>query len=136
MLSWKVALRFLRSAPTQSVLIISGIAVGIAVQIFVGSLITSLQANLIDTTVGSSPQVTITDRTEGDPVVYTDRMQQVVTSDPRVKPGAVRVGIVIRKDDPFPLGLRLEILLKPTSSILVTSRIDKISDDFILGTVK
>ena len=89
MLSWKIALRFLRSAPTQSVLIISGIAVGIAVQIFVGSLITSLQANLIDTTVGSSPQVTITDRTEGDPVVYTDRMQQVVTSDPRVKPGAV-----------------------------------------------
>ena len=89
MLSWRIALRFLRSSRAQSVLIISGIAVGIAVQIFVGSLITSLQANLIDTTVGSSSQVTITDRTQGDPVVYTTRMQEVITADSRVKPGAV-----------------------------------------------
>jgi len=59
MLSLKIAARFLRSSPGQSALIIGGIAVGIATQIFVGSLITSLQADLIDTTVGSSPHVTL-----------------------------------------------------------------------------
>lgn len=59
MLSLKIAARFLRSSPGQSALIMSGIAVGIAVQVFVGSLITSLQADLVDTTVGSSPHITL-----------------------------------------------------------------------------
>ena len=73
MLSLRIAWRFLRSSPGQSALIIAGIAVGIAAQIFVGSLITSLQANLLDTTIGSAPQVTIQAIKEGDPVVYTAR---------------------------------------------------------------
>ncbi|GAB4287109.1 MAG: ABC transporter permease [Coriobacteriia bacterium] len=59
MLSLKIAARFLKTSPGQSALIIAGIAVGIATQVFVGSLITSLQADLIDTTVGSSPHVTL-----------------------------------------------------------------------------
>lgn len=59
-LSLGIAARFLRRSPGQSTLIVAGIAVGIAVQIFVGSLITSLQADLIDSTVGSSPHVTLT----------------------------------------------------------------------------
>jgi len=59
MLSLKIAARFLRNSPGQSALIIAGIAVGIAVQIFVGSLITSLQADLIDAAVGSSPHITL-----------------------------------------------------------------------------
>lgn len=57
MLSFRISFRFLKSSFLQSVLITAGIAVGIATQIFVGSLITSLQANLIDTTVGSSPHI-------------------------------------------------------------------------------
>ncbi|HSQ22720.1 MAG TPA: hypothetical protein VLQ52_08000, partial [Coriobacteriia bacterium] len=59
MLSLKIAARFLKSSPGQSALIIAGIAVGIATQIFVGSLITSLQADLVDSTVGSSPHITL-----------------------------------------------------------------------------
>ncbi|MDO8881086.1 MAG: ABC transporter permease [Coriobacteriia bacterium] len=59
MLSLKIAARFLKSSPGQSALIIAGIAVGIATQIFVGSLITSLQADLIDAAVGSSPHITL-----------------------------------------------------------------------------
>ncbi len=59
MLSLKIAARFLTRSPGQSGLIIAGIAVGIATQVFVGSLITSLQADLIDSTVGSSPHVTL-----------------------------------------------------------------------------
>lgn len=44
----KIALRFLRTSPVQSALIATGIAVGIATQVFVGSLITSLQASLVE----------------------------------------------------------------------------------------
>jgi lipoprotein-releasing system permease protein len=88
-LSLRIAWRFLRSSPGQSALIIGGIAVGIAVQIFVGSLITSLQSSLVDQTIGSAPQVTLQAPDEGDPVRFSDRMREVVTSDPRVKRGSV-----------------------------------------------
>ncbi len=59
MLPFRIALRFLKTSPVQSALIMTGIAVGIATQVFVGSLITSLQADLIDTTVGSSSHITL-----------------------------------------------------------------------------
>ena len=67
MLALGIAARFLRSAPGQTALIIAGIGVGIAVQTFVGSLITSLQADLIDSTIGSSPHITLTSA-DGGPV--------------------------------------------------------------------
>lgn len=89
MLSLRIAWRFLRSSPVQSALIAGGIAVGIAVQIFVGSLIVSLQASLVDQTIGSAPQVTLQAPEDGDPVRYTEKVQQVVTGDPRVKPRSV-----------------------------------------------
>jgi lipoprotein-releasing system permease protein len=59
MLSLSIAARFLRSSLGQTSLIIAGIGVGIAVVVFVGSLITSLQADLIDSTVGSQPHITL-----------------------------------------------------------------------------
>jgi lipoprotein-releasing system permease protein len=59
MLALAVAARFLRSSLGQTTLIVVGIGVGIAVVVFVGSLISSLQADLIDSTVGSSPHVTL-----------------------------------------------------------------------------
>ena len=39
----RIALRFLRSSRTQTVLIMVGLAVGVAVQIFVGMLLQNLQ---------------------------------------------------------------------------------------------
>lgn len=89
MLPLKIALRFLKTSRVQSALIISGIAVGIAVQIFVGSLITSLQDSLVQQTIGSTSQVTITAQDEGEPFTVDSRVLNVVSSDPRVKPGAV-----------------------------------------------
>lgn len=85
MLGLKIAARFLRSSPGQSALIVAGIAVGIAVQIFVGSLITSLQADLINSTVGSSPQITLlpeTGRTSvsGDIANSVPKTEPLVTS--------------------------------------------------------
>lgn len=63
-LALSIALRFLLSSRGQSLLIALGIAVGIAVQVFIGSLIAGLQVSLIDTTIGSTPHITVTSRTD------------------------------------------------------------------------
>lgn len=85
MLSLRIATRFLRTSPGQSLLIITGIAVGIAVQIFVGTLIMSLQLSLLDTTIGSASHVTLQNVDDKKPLVYTPGLAQAVRSDPRVK---------------------------------------------------
>jgi len=59
-LPFKIALRFLKSSKGQTVLIALGIAIGVSVQIFIGSLIQGLQKSLVDTTIGNQPQVSIT----------------------------------------------------------------------------
>ena len=59
-LAFSIALRFLRSSKGQSFLIALGIAIGVSVQIFIGSLIQGLQMSLVNTTIGSQPQITIT----------------------------------------------------------------------------
>jgi lipoprotein-releasing system permease protein len=59
-LSFDIALRFLKSGKGQTLLIALGISVGVAVQIFIGSLIQGLQISLVNTTIGSSSHITIT----------------------------------------------------------------------------
>lgn len=54
-----MALRFIGSGRSQTVFIIVGIAIGVAVQIFLGSLITSLQDSLVNETIGNSSHITI-----------------------------------------------------------------------------
>ena len=58
-LALKIAIRFLKSAKLQTFTIVLGIAVGVSVQIFIGSLIGGLQKDLINTTIGNSSQITI-----------------------------------------------------------------------------
>ncbi|MFW5838498.1 MAG: ABC transporter permease [Bacillota bacterium] len=65
MFSFKIALRFLLSNKTQTILIALGIAVGVSVQVFIGSLIQGLQASLIDSTIGNRSHITITAETRG-----------------------------------------------------------------------
>lgn len=60
MLPLQIAYRFLKSSLGQTILIVIGISVGVSVQVFIGSLIGGLQEDLINTTIGSSSQVTIT----------------------------------------------------------------------------
>lgn len=84
MLSFAIAGRFLRKSPAQTALIILGISAGIAVQVFVGSLITSLQASLVDQTIGSSPHLSLVAPDEGDAFTLTDPVDATVRRDPRV----------------------------------------------------
>lgn len=58
-LAFKIAVRFLKSNKSQTVLIALGIAVGVSVQIFIGSLIQGLQKSLINKTIGNSSQITL-----------------------------------------------------------------------------
>ena len=55
----RIAVRFLKSGKGQTALIIFGIAIAVSVQIFVGLLIIGLQINLINSTIGNQPQITI-----------------------------------------------------------------------------
>lgn len=73
-LPFTIARRFLWRSKVQSALIVLGIAVGIGTQVFVGSLITSLQASLLDTTVGSSAHVTLTAEGEGQQLTISDAL--------------------------------------------------------------
>ena len=59
--SLRVAYRFLIEGKNQSLFIVIGIAVGVSVIIFIGAIITSLQSNLIEQTLGNSAHITISE---------------------------------------------------------------------------
>ena len=106
MLSLRIAARFLKSSPGQSALIIAGIAVGIATQIFVGSLITSLQADLIDAAVGSSPHITL--RSTDGATISTYFAEDAAVIEPRISSSvAVRTlsAIYTTGDESVPLSI-------------------------------
>lgn len=57
--AWHLAWRYFRAGGVQTVLTLSGVAVGVSVYIFVSSLIDGLQVSLIDRVIGNISQVTI-----------------------------------------------------------------------------
>ncbi|HRY78194.1 MAG TPA: ABC transporter permease, partial [Candidatus Izemoplasmatales bacterium] len=98
MLSLKIALRFLKSSLGQTVLIILGIAIGVSVQVFIGSLISGLQKSLVDKTIGSSSQVTISTVQDGGYIADYDQYIAYIESIPNfvsvatvVETGAVSI---------------------------------------------
>lgn len=85
-ISFKIALRFLKSTKGQTALIALGIAVGVSVQIFIGSLIQGLQKSLIDKTVGNSSQVTLSSDTSDRLISdYNSIVDNIKESDSRIK---------------------------------------------------
>lgn len=92
--SFHIALRFLKSSKSQTLLILLGIAVGVSVQIFIGSLIQGLQKSLIHKTIGNASQVTVT-AVDGDKKIpQYDRMIQLIkNSDSRIKQVAAVVDV-------------------------------------------
>jgi lipoprotein-releasing system permease protein len=84
MLPFQIARRFLWRSRFQSALIVVGIAIGIGTQVFVGSLITSLQASLIDTTVGNSPHVTFEPAADGRTIEWPGKLEPKLRADAEV----------------------------------------------------
>lgn len=56
---WQIATRFLREGKTQSVLILVGISVGVAVLVFLTALVNGLQINIIHRTLGTQAHIRI-----------------------------------------------------------------------------
>lgn len=84
MLSLSIALRFLRKSPVQSTLIAAGIAIGIGVQVFIGSLIIGLQENLVDQTIGGRSQVTVQPAQQGGSVSYSRALRDTIASESQI----------------------------------------------------
>ncbi|MDF2952382.1 MAG: hypothetical protein K0S18_1965 [Anaerocolumna sp.] len=84
-LGYKIAARFLKSNLGQTILIILGIAIGVSVQIFIGSLIQGLQKSLVEKTIGDASQITITSSTDDKEIVdYEEMIKQIQTIDQRI----------------------------------------------------
>lgn len=56
---WQVALRFLREGRMQSLLIVAGVAAGVAVITYIAALIQGLQANTVGKTLGTQAHISV-----------------------------------------------------------------------------
>ncbi len=61
---WQVALRFLKEGRFQSVLMIVGVAAGVAVVTYISALISGLQRNTLDKTLGAQAHITLSPQDE------------------------------------------------------------------------
>ncbi len=85
-ISLKIAIRFLKSGRGQTALIALGIAIGVSVQVFIGSLIQGLQKSLINTTVGNSSHITIKSTTDDKLISDYERLVRYIdTKEKRVE---------------------------------------------------
>ncbi len=101
-IAFKIALRFLLSNKGQTILIALGIAIGISVQIFIGSLISGLQKSLVDTTIGNASQITIVSDAD-DRLLrgYEEISRAAYRQEPRltaVSPVLDQPGLIINED--------------------------------------
>lgn len=79
-LGFLIAVRFLKSNKGQTLLIILGIAIGVSVQIFIGSLIQGLQKGLVEKTIGNSSQITISSDTDEVNMEYDKELIEMILS--------------------------------------------------------
>lgn len=101
-LPFKIAVRFLKSNKGQTILIALGIAVGVSVQIFIGSLIQGLQKSLINKTIGNSPQITVTSNEDNKLIDnYEDKINKIKDTDNRIIniSATADAPALIKKDD-------------------------------------
>lgn len=109
-LALKVAWRFLASSKVQTIFIVLGIAVGVSVQVFIGTLITSLQAGLLDTTIGRSSQITVSQKDDTkqiwDYISLSDKIAASNAGIKNVSPAADASGFIQKGDSTYPVLLR------------------------------
>jgi lipoprotein-releasing system permease protein len=90
-LPFQIALRFLKSGKLQTLMIVVGIAVGVSVQVFIGSLITGLQRSLVDRTIGSSSQITIKAEDDGYLADYETILSQIEADIPDIEAASATI---------------------------------------------
>lgn len=108
-LAFNIATRFLKSSMGQTILIVIGITIGVAVQIFIGSLIDGLQVSLVDRTIGSSSQVTIANENNENYFSDNEDLMNELNKEERltaVSKAFDASGFVIDEEDSFPVLMR------------------------------
>ncbi|MBP6322603.1 MAG: ABC transporter permease [Fusobacteriaceae bacterium] len=148
----KLGLVFLLSSKWQSIFITSAIAFGVAVQIFISSVVTSLQGYTIDKTLGSAPHIEITTGdsrdvykfSEKSNVVYgnyiydRDKIPNYEEIGNRIKgmPNVKYVSYAIDGNAIYKRGLRSSPLIIKGVDLKDADKIMKISPRVILGDNK
>ncbi len=138
----RIAVRFLLSAKLQTLLIIGGIAVAVSVQVFVGLLLDSLQAGLVERTVGNSPQITVSSAGEnvtigrwGETVTLAESLEATgivgvsVTGNGFVNRGNNSTPIIVRGFDDAAANGIYNIAAEMTEGSMIES-----TADILLGT--
>lgn len=109
-LAFKIAWRFLSSSKGQTILIVLGIAIGVSVQVFIGSLITGLQKSLLNTTIGSSSQVTVKAKNKEDRIkdykLIIEKMKTTEKTITQISPAADASGFVKAGTSTYPILMR------------------------------
>lgn len=109
-LPFKIAVRFLKSSKGQTILIATGIAIGVSVQIFIGSLIQGLQKSLIDKTIGNSSQITVKSNKEDKTIEnWEEKISQIKSTDSRIEkisPAADSPAFIKYSDKSAPIIIR------------------------------
>jgi len=109
-LSFQIATRFLKSSKGQTILIALGIAIGVSVQIFIGSLIQGLQKSLVDTTIGSQPQISLTANNEDKLILdYEKLLQSIKDNEDQVIHLSVAAdgpGLIAQEDNTYSILIR------------------------------
>ena len=85
-IEWTIATRFLREGRAQSTLILVGIAVGVAVIVFLTALITGLQGNIINRTLGTQAHIKVEPTEESNRILApTDGSVQLLLENKRAQ---------------------------------------------------
>jgi len=83
---WTIATKFLREGKAQSLLILVGIGLGVAVIVFLTALINGLQSNTIERTLGTQAHITVQPADERNLVVAPpDGTTQLILDDKRAQ---------------------------------------------------
>jgi len=139
-LTFKIAARFLTYNFSQTIIISLGLSIGVAVQMFVGLLIDSLQANLIDRTVGSSPHITISHIDEDKLINRWELLNTSINDISGITitaPVVERTAVIIDEDKSYPVlikGLNSNGLkLFGLDNALYNGRMPKYGNEVIIG---
>lgn len=82
---WLIAIGFLREGRSQSLMIIGGVAIGVAVIVFISALIQGLQANLIERTLGTQAHISLSAPDEINRIIETKDAVQLIYEDQRAQ---------------------------------------------------
>ena len=82
---WLIAIGFLREGRSQSLMIIGGVAIGVAVIVFISALIQGLQANLIERTLGTQAHINLHAPQQVNQIVTQPNVVQMIYEDKRAQ---------------------------------------------------